>query len=235
MAQANYPEISDAASTASIPRGVVTSAVVPIPSGGGSFVFAAHSIDTSPGVVALYHNGSGFIPTSKAGDFTGAVRKGGAGGSGFSAYIFVNLGGSNSTDAAYILGLSDTEPSHLELRKGTLASGLPDLAPGGNSILRRSTATFALGTWVHLRLECVLEPTGDVVCNAYSSDLSLHAVTSPVWVAIPGMAAFTDDFLQVNTGSAPLSSGRMGFGGTFAEINRIASFDQVVPARQLTP
>lgn len=235
MAQSNYAEIADAASAASIPRGATTSAVVPMPSGGGNFVFAAHSIDTSPGAVALYHSGSSFVPTPKAGDITGAVRKGGAGGSGFSAYIFVNLGGPNSTDTAYILGLSNTEPAHLELRKGTLATGLPDMAPGGNSILRRSTQTFALGTWVHLRLEAVLEPTGDVLLNCYQSDLSAHPVTSPVWVAVPGMASFTDDFLQVNTQSAPLSTGRMGFGGTFAEINRIAAFDQIVPARQVSP
>lgn len=235
MPSTDYTEISDAISTASTLRGVVTPAVVPAVNGGGAFAYAIHSITNSPGVVASYFNGSGFIPTSKGGDLPGALRKGGAGGSLFSAYLFVSLNGNASTNSAYVLGLSDTEPAHIELRKGTLATGLPDQGPGSNGVLRRSTATFALGTWVHLRLECVLEPTGDVVINVYQSDLSLRPVTSPVWVAIPGMAQFTDDFLQVATGSAPLPGGYMGFGSTMAEVNRIASFDQIVPARQLLP
>lgn len=235
MASTDYTFVDDAISAASIVRGVVTSAVIPMVNGGSSFAYAAHSLANSPGVVALYFNGASFVPTAKGADLSAAIYKGGAGGSLFSAYIFVCLNGTSSTNSAYILGLSDTEPAHLELRKGSLATGLPDQAPGTNGVLRRSTATFALGTWLHVRLECVLEPTGDIVCNVYKSDLTANVVTSPVWVAVPGMAPVTDDFLQVNTGSAPIAGGRMGIGTTMAEGNRIAAFDQIAPARQLTP
>lgn len=235
MASIDYASITDAASTASIIRGVLTAATIPIPAGGGSFVYAGHSITNAPGCFALYYNAANFTPTTKGADFSAAVFKGGAGGSLFSAYVFVNLNGTASTNSAYMLGLSDSEPAHLELRKGPLSGGLPDQSPGGNSILRRSTATFALGTWLHIRLECVLEPTGDVICNVFQNDLSLHDVTSPVWVPVAGMASFTDDFLQVATGSAPLANGYMGFGSTMAEVGRVAAFDQLAPARQLTP
>lgn len=236
MASADWAEISDAASSGSVKRGVVTSAVVTMVSGGSSYCYGMNSLVAASGVVASYSALGSFSPMAKLGDVNGALQKGtGAAGDEYSAYLFCGLNGQASTNSGYILGLSDSNPAHIILRKGPLSGGCPDVAPGTQGVLRRSTATYAKGTWVHLRLECIIEPSGDVVINCYQSDLGAHAVTSPSWVAIAGMAAFTDDFLQINTGSAPIPSGRIGWGATFSDIHQQPFFDQIVTSRQLTP
>lgn len=235
MASTDWAEISDVTSTASIKRGSVTNATVTPPAGGGDFVYAIHSLTNSAGIVALYSALTNFTPMAKGGDITGAVMKAGAGGSDCAAFLFVCLNGQASTNSAYILGFSSDEPSHLVLRKGSLVLGLPDVAPGTQGVLRRSSATFSKDTWVHLKLEAISEPGGDVVINVYQSDLTANDVDAPVWAAIAGMGAFTDDALQVATGSAPLTSGRIGFGAVTAEINRIGAFAEVTTARQTAP
>lgn len=232
MGQSDFSAVSDITSNSSIAREAVTAAVVPPPTGAGSFTFAAHSLVNAAGIAAFYSGLTDFSPMVSGGDVTGAVWKGGAGGNACSAFIFTCLNGQASTNSAYILGLSDSEPAHIILRKGQLAAGLPDVAPGTQGVLRRSTATYAKTTWVHLKLEAIEQPNGDVVLNVYQST---GDVTSPTWVAIAGMAAFTDDVLQVNTGTAPIAAGRSGFGCTTAEINRIAAFSAVTTDRQILP
>lgn len=209
----------------------MTSAVV-APAGGGSWVYATHSLVSAAGIVALYSGLTNFSPMAKAGDVSAAVYKTG---SLCSAFVFVCLNGQGSANSAYILGLSDDSPAHIVLRKGQIVNGLPDVAPGSQGVLRRSAATVADATWVHIKLEAISEPGGDVVLNVYQSDLSLYDVDAPVWAAVAGMASFTDDALQVNSGSAPLTSGRVGFGSVSSEINRIAAFDEIVTNRQTAP
>ena len=153
------------------------------------------------------------------------------GATGWSSFIFIALQNTGVSYGCYMLGLSNGDPAHIELRKGTLETGLPDETPGGlNKILRQSTGTVAVGTWVHLRLEMVQNDNGDVVLNCYQN---VGSVTSPTWEAIAGMSQYIDDALGVNTGSAPYTSGRCGFGAAFADSARVALFDQLEIARQL--
>jgi hypothetical protein len=200
-----------------------------------------NSLTNTPGGVGLYATpqspNTNFNPLVKGGDIRGAVQRAVGGGvTDFSAFFFALLGGTAFTDEAYLLGLSDGDPSHIELRKGTISSGLPDEAPnptGPNKIIRRSTATIAVGTWVHLRLEAVVNTNGDVVLNCYQNDLVANAVTAPVWTTIPGMASFTDDALGIATGTLPYTSGRIGFGGKFADVTRRCYFDHIEVLKQV--
>jgi hypothetical protein len=140
--------------------------------------------------------------------------------------------------------LCDGDPYHIELRKGALSGGVPDEAAdpdGGNHILMRSIGAFNLDTWHHLRLDMILQGTGDVLLQCFQNDLQSDAVTSPDWVVIPGMEGpqspaidgFIDDALGVNTGSAPYTSGRAGFGIHVSEISRRGYFDHLEVIRQL--
>ncbi len=235
MALADWSLLADAASSSSIKREPVTAAVVTPPNGGGTFTLAMHSLVNAAGVVGYYSALTNFAPTDSGADVTGTVSKAGSAGTLHSEFLFACLGGPNSTDNCYLLGLSDSEPAHIILRKGQLAYGCPDVAPGTQGVLRRSAATFAKGKWVHLKLEVIVQPNGDALINVYQSDLGAHVVGSPSWAAIAGMAAFTDDAAQINTGSAPLVAGRMGFAMVSAEINRIGAFDEITTARQILP
>jgi hypothetical protein len=122
------------------------------------------------------------------------------------------------------------------LKKGTIVTGLPDLAPDApaNGILRRSTKTVALGEWLHLRFDMVVNDTGDVVLKIFENDLDVNPLGSaPSWVAITGMDDFIDDNLQVATGSAPFTSGRAGKAFFTEDVTRRGYFDHVTLERQL--
>jgi hypothetical protein len=133
----------------------------------------------------------------------------------------------------YMLGLQNSDPSYIVLVKGALSSGLPSGAAGESGILTKSTASVAAGTWVHVRMDVVVQGTNDVIIQVFQNDLTVNAVTAPVWEAIPGMADFTDDALEINTGSTPLLGGRAGFGMHASDVNRRAAFDQFTLARQV--
>lgn len=216
----------------------VTKGLTP-PNGGGSFVYAMNALTATVGAVALYASpqnpNTNFNPLVKGCDINGALQRGVANGNtGYAAFLFALAQGTAVTDLAYILGLSDGDPSHIELRKGTINTGLPDEAPGGaNKVLARSSTTFSPGTWVHLRLEAVCNANGDVVLNCYQNDLTANLVTAPVWTAIPGIAQFIDDATGINSGSVPYIGGRAGFGGTFSGATRRAFFDQIALLKQV--
>lgn len=231
MASADWTEVTDSLSAASLARGV-TSGVTP-PSGGGSFVYAYNSLDSASGVAALLINLANFNPTAKGARISGALQRAVGGGNlGFAPFIFAGLAGPAVTDIAYMLGLADGDPAHIVLRKGTLATGLPDSAPGSNGILRRSDATFSLGTWLHLRLDMIVNLNGDVILRCWKNDLAANPVTTPVWEAINGMADFVDDPCQINSGSAPILAGRLGFGSWKNAIGRRMYVDHIYPQRQ---
>lgn len=234
MAENDWTPITDALS--SIKR-AVTAGIAP-PNGGGTFVYGMASLSNTPGTNALYSALNGFAPLGKGGEISAAMKRGLSGGpTKFAPFLFLGLANTVSTDVAYMLGFSDADPSHIVLRKGALAGGLPDApvypAAGNMGVLAKSTATFAQNTWMQLRLEVVVNLNGDVVINCYQSDPAAHPVTSPVWSPIQGIPRFIDDTLGVNSGSMPLTSGRLGFGMQSADISRRAYFDQVVTLAQL--
>lgn len=236
MATADWTFLTNVLSAGVVARGVT--AGTSKPTGGGSFVYGMNSLANTPGVVGLYASpqspNTNFNPLTKGGDVRGAVIRAASGGlTSWSAFLFIGLNGVDVSNIAYILGLSDGNPSHIQLRKGALADGLPDAAASGAvfpNILRQSSEVVAVDTWQHLRLEMVRNDNGDVILNCYKNTGN---VTSPTWAAIPGMAVFTDDALGINTGSVPLVGGRVGFGGKFTDTARRAFFDHLEIAKQI--
>lgn len=233
MASTDWAYLTNGLAAQDCARGVTSGTTKP--NGGGTFAFAFNTITNTPGAAGLYAVQNNFGPLAKGGVISGAMVRALSGGLvGFSAFIFIGATGNDVSDVAYMLGLSDGSPSHIELRKGIISAGLPDEAPGGVSkILRRSTDTIAIDAWTHLKLEQVVNDNGDVILNVYRSNLVARAVDAPVWEAIPGMASFTDDALGINSGSAPLTSGYVGFGVQVSDIARRTAFDQIAIARQL--
>lgn len=244
MGSANWTLLNDALDTANLGRGV-TSAIAR-PNGGGSFCFAFNSFTVASGAAGYFTNQPDFAPTApfKGGSIRGAVQRGlSAGLVGFSPMLFINLQGPSVNDVAYILGLQDDNPHRIALRKGSIATGIPNASPGGQGILRRSTSTFAAGTWHHLRLDAVVNLNGDVILKAFQSDL-VNPVSTPSWVPIGGLedpvlagthgvgTAFVDDALGILSGSASLVSGRMGYAFATKDVARRGYFDHIECLRQ---
>jgi hypothetical protein len=131
-------------------------------------------------------------------------------------------------DYAYMLGLLDQDPYEIVLAKATIVAGLVEEATAVR-ILRRSSAQYNIGDglWHHLRLDCIVQPSGDVLLQCYESDLSTYPLSgAPSWQSIDGMTDFVDDALQINTGSPPLWGGCWGYAFAVANaINRRGAFD----------
>lgn len=237
MAEADWTFLSDDPGPSSIDRGVTTG-ITP-PSSGGSFVFGFNSLVNQDLVTAMYVNGTNFAPTpaNKGGMVRAAIKRGLSGGpTRFAPFLMAGLQGTSSSDAAYILGLADGNPSHIVLRKGSVFGGVPDEEPnaqGSSGILARSVATFDHDTWLHLRLDWIVNLNGDVLLKVFRSDLGVNSVSSPVWVPEPGLTLFVDDALQVNSGSPAFTSGRMGIGFKTSDISRRGYFDYIEIGRQV--
>lgn len=242
MAQAEWSLL-----TGSLGSGVakgVTMGQTP-PDGGGVYTFGFASTEIVNGVVAYAYTQPDFIPMANGGSIRGAIKRGVSGGhTGFAPLLFIGLGAPNVSTGCYILGLADAEPHHIELRKGTLAGGLPDAPPapaGGNHILMRSIESFEADQWHHLRLDMIRQGSGDVLLQCFQNDLEAHPAGSPDWQLIPGMegslhpavTGFVDDVLGVNTGSVPYTSGRAGFGFHVTDTTRRVYFDHLQVGRQL--
>lgn len=238
MGETDWTYLTDALDAGQLDRGA-TSGATP-PNGGGSFVFGWNSLVTAQGAAGKFTNQTGFAPTGalKGGSIRGAIKRGvSAGDINFAPFFFLQGQGTSVNDYAYILGLSDEEPAHIVLAKKTIVSGLPTSpAAGADAILQVSSATFAKDTWLHLRLDAVVNANGDVLLQAFQNDLDSNAVTSPVWTTIGGMSsAFVDDQLGVNSSLAgvdaaaiqPFTSGRMGVAFFSKDISRRGWFDHV--------
>lgn len=248
MGEANWTALTDELVLASLDRGVTTG--VPRPNGGGNFIFGFNSLVVATGAAGYFTNQANFAPTpaNKGGRVTGAIQRGpSAGLINFAPFFYILGQGTSVNDKAYMLGLQDEDPNRIVLRKGTLVSGLPSGAPnptGTNNILRRSTSTFANGAWHHLRLDAVVNVNGDVILKVFSNDLGANSVAAPIWTPVAGIedptliathgagTAFVDDSLAVNSGSAPFTSGRMGFGFFTKDISRRGYFDHIECIRQ---
>lgn len=237
MASADWTETSNNLSTGIVDRAVTNG--VARPPGGGNFVYGFNSLSVAAGAAALFTNQVGFAPMPKGGSVRGAVRRGLSGGPlGFSPFLFIGLGTADVNASAYMLGLSNEDPHHVVLVKGALVTGVPATlaeSPTVDGVLARSSASYANDTWLHLRLDMVVNLNGDVLLQAFQNDLAAHDVASPSWVVIPGtsgvagqsLANFVDDALAVNTGTQPFTSGRAGFGFACSDVTRRAYFDQL--------
>ncbi len=233
MAQTDWTFLNDGLDAATVDRGVTTG-IARAP-GGGAFVYGFNSLSTAQGVVALFTNQLNFAPMQKGGSVRAAIQRGISGGPlNFAPFLFIGLQGPSVNDLGYLLGLGDGDPHHIVLRKGALSGGLPDIPPGTQGVLRRSTATFTPGTWLHLRLDMVANQNGDVLLQVFQNDLSAHALgTAPSWQPVPGMDELVDDALGINSGSLPFTSGRAGFGFFTKDVTRRGFLDEVEVYRQL--
>jgi hypothetical protein len=236
MAEADWVIVANSLDASAVKRGV-TSGIAP-PNGGGSFVFGFNSLVNTPGAVALYATQSGFAPMAKGASMRAAVKRGAGGGPmNFSPFLFAGLSTNDVAGVAYLLGLDDNDPHAIALVKGPLSGGVPSGAPGTTSgsskVLAQGTETFLNNTWLHLRLDMIVNTNGDVILNCYRNDVTANPVTSPIWTPIPGCSTFTDDALQVNSGTAPLTSGYGGFGFQTKDITRRAFFDQLEVQKQI--
>ncbi len=231
MAESDFSVLTGSLSTGSLDRAVT--AGIARPPGGGSFVYGFNAVDATPGAAALSVATTNFIPMAKGGSISAAIRRGA--GVGGAPFLFMCAQSNLISAVGYMLGLSNADASRIELRKGTLGSGLPDSAithPPTDGVLALSDGAAADNSWVHLRLDAIVNANGDVVLNVYQNDLSVNTVAAPVWTAIPGIASFIDDALSVNTGTAPLMSGRCGYGFYKEAVSKQAFFDYVAPTRQ---
>lgn len=234
MATADWTELTDSLSSSDVKRGVTGG--ITTPSGGGTFAYGMRSTTVVSGAVGLFTNQSNFAPTptNKGASIKGCIlRATSAGADGCSPSLFVGMQTSDVLGQCYLLGLSEGDPFRIVLAKGRFIDGCPDAAPGTSGVLRRSTQTFPVGTWLHLRLDQRVNPNGDVVLTVYRNNLAVNAVGSPVWVAEPGLEQFIDDALGANSGTLPFTQGRMGFGARFEDTHRRAYWDHLDSAREL--
>jgi hypothetical protein len=230
MGQSDWSYLTNGLDMAIVDRGVT--AGIPRPPGGGGFLFAFNSLSAATGAVALFSNLEGFAPMAKGGSIRGVLQRGPGGGpTGFSPFLFLCCQGNSVNDSAYLLGLSDDDPHRIVLRKGSITVGLP--SADGPGVLLKSSASFAQATWLHLRLDVIVNGNGDVILKVLQNDLATHPLgTPPDWQPVAGMVEFIDDHLGINSGSQPLTSGRGGFGMAVRDVTRRAYFDHLELLRQ---
>lgn len=230
MASSDWSYLTDGLDAATVARGVT--AGIERPPGGGRFLFGFDSRAVATGAVALACVLPEFAPLPRGGSIRGCVQRGPGGGPlAFAPFLFLCGQGTSVNDHAYLLGLSDEDPHRIVLRKGALATGIP--SSSGAGALLASSESFAQGTWLHLRLDVIVNDTGDVVLDVFRNDLDVRPLgTPPDWQRVPGMRQFIDDALAIHTGSAPLTSGRAGFGFHTRDVTRRAFFDHLELWRQ---
>lgn len=242
MGAADWTVAANSLGTGDVLKG--SSAGITPPPGGGSFAYGFNSISTNPGAVALFTNQLNFNPMASGGRISGALKRVPGGGStGWSSFLFMGLQADDVDAVCYMVGLSDASPSKIILRKGVLSEGFPaeTVDPLNNGVLALSAGSIPDDTWIHLRMDVVLNTNGDVVLSVFQNNLNSNDVEDPVFNPVTGMdaitpgsgAAFIDDVLGVNTGSVPLVGGRAGFGFEVADSNRISFFDHIEIARQV--
>jgi hypothetical protein len=237
MAETEWTALDNGLDAASVVRGVTHG--IARPNGGGSFCYGWNSKVTAQGVAGLFCNEVDYSPMAKGGSVRGAVQRGVSGGPlNFAPMLFIGLQGTDVSDDGYLLGLSDESPHRIVLRKGKPSGGIPAGAvtvPPTAGILRRSVETFDPGTWLHLRLDMIVNPSGDTILQVFRNDLDAHDVTDPVWQPVAGMTEVIDDALGVNTWSPPLANGRAGFAFFTKDVTRRGYVDHIEVLRQINP
>jgi len=231
MAESDWTYLNDGLDANTVKRGVTAGIVSP---GYGDFVFAFNSMTLAEGAVTLFVNQPDFTDMPLGGSISAAIQRGPGGGpTGFAPFIYLCCGGTSVNDQAYLLGLSDEDPHRITLRKGSIVAGIPDSE--GSGALISSSDSFLQGTYLHLRLEAIVNSNGDVVLNVFQNDFEANplGITPPDWQPISGMPSFVDDTTAINSGSAPLTSGRAGFGFAVKDVTRRAFFDHIVVERRI--
>lgn len=226
MAEADWTVLSDGLDAVILARGVTAGVTPPVSSITNNFVFGFNSLTVSEGAAGYFTNQAGFAPLD-GGSVRGFLQRGvSAGATGFAPMLHIGLQGPSVNDLAYLLGLEDDDPHHIVLRKAAPGTGLPAAGP----VLRSSDEAFNPGTWLHLRLDMIVNLNGDVRLQVFRSTEDLG--DPPDWQAIPGMAEFVDDALGIQSGSPPLIAGRAGFAFWTSDITRRGFFDQIEVLRQ---
>lgn len=234
MASSDFTDLLDG-----VQDGVAVSGVtagLPSAPGIGPEIFAFNSGNSSSvGAIAKRYSAVTFEYGSTMS--AAMVRYTGTNQSGHSVFVFSCLNGDPGGDSAdqpcYMLGLADGSPGHIVLAKTTPNLGLMDGSPGNFGILRKSVDPIPLGTWVHLRLQTVVQSNDDVIIRCFrnaNSDFS----AAPDWQPIPGMDEFIDDVTQVNTGTPTLTAGPAGFGYKFAAPALAGAVDHISGQYQTT-
>jgi hypothetical protein len=230
------------ASASQIKRGV-TAGYTP-PSGGSAFVFGFNSQSAGDLASGVYYNATNFAPlrddsspqNATGGSVSGALKRAiSQAATGYSIALFMCLQGASAPtteDTGYLLGLSDADPHNIILAKGAPSVGLdPDSSE--ITVLETSSETFSWDTWVHLRLDAIVNPNGDVVLKCYQNDLDTNAVTAPSWEAITGISDYIDDALGANTNSNPLAGGFAGWVFQSSQAYRRGVIDHFTCYRQI--
>jgi hypothetical protein len=237
MSESDWTEFDDSVASPTIRRSPTTGITAPV--GGEDHTYVWNTTSSGfTGAHGLFYNAINFAPMAKGGEVMGAlVRLASGGPQDFAVFLVIGGQGNSVNDDAYLLGLQDSNPPRIVLRKGAPSGGLPDDDGSDPSnapnILRRSTESVAVGEWVHLRLEMVAnEGGGDTILRCWRNDLDANDVDNPVWEAIDGMDDFVDDAVGINSGSVPLSSGYVGFGFFANNVTRRAAVDHVQANRQ---
>lgn len=249
MAQDDFNILDDSLGIATVSRFVTAGQVVP--NGGGQFIHAFASQNTAPGASGRFVNLVNFAPMVKGGSVRAAIQRAPSGGTiNFAPLMFIGLQGPSVNDLGYLAGLSDGDPAHFVVVKGRVVDGLPDFDPDpvGNTVLLKSVQEFASGEWAHLRLDMIVNDNGEVIVQPFLSDLGADPVTAPDWGTQPppGMEGplsepppvgnnifgFVDDPGGINSGSAPFTSGRIGFAFQTTDTTRRGFHDHFEAIRQ---
>lgn len=231
MAEQDWTFLNQGLDIGALDRGVTTG--IARPPGGGDFVYAFNSLSAAAGTAGLFVNQTSFAPTPSGASIRGCIQRGPGGGpTGFTPLFFVCCQGPSVNDRAYLLGLSDDDPHRIVLRKGLVSEGIPD--SDGPGVLLRSGESFLQGTWLHLRLDAIANDNGDVVLRVLENDLARQPLGStPDWQPVAGMPMFVDDQTGINSGSQPLTSGRVGFAFVTRDVTRRGFFDHIEIERQV--
>jgi len=235
MAASDWQTVINSLAAASVARGVTGG--LTRPNGGGTHLYGWRSLANGvTGVHCIRADQANFnpVPGSKGGQITMALQRLKGDPDSMSVFGFFQAQNDDVTAGeAYLLGLSAGDPGSIVLRKGTLIGGLPDDIVGDSGILRKSTDTVAVGDWVHLRLDVIVNPSGDVILKVFQNDLDTNPVTAPVWAAVAGMSDFNDDVLGVNSGTPGLATGgRAGVGFFLSTSGVVGAHDHVTIGRE---
>ena len=242
MGESDWGTLDDGLSAAVLARGV-TAGIAP-PPGQGDFTYGYNSLSSEDaGAHGKYVNLANFTPMGSGpsspdggGSIRGCVKRvPSAGNTGMSPMLYIcnNSGGTPSVnDNAYLIGLSDADPYEIVLAKGVISSGLN---ADNTTILRRSSSEYIMGDdiWHHLRLDAIVQPNGDVLLQVFKNNLDDHPLgNSPDWEAIPGMSEYIDDAIQINSESAPLLGGYIGYAFAINNaLNRRGAFKSIQALR----
>lgn len=232
MAEVDWTVVAGSLTTGDTDRGVTNAQGNP--NGGASFIHGFSSLTGVVGAVGLFANQAGSNPMAKGARVSGAMKRlPGAAETGWSAFLFAALQDDAIDSDCYMLGLADSNPAKLVLRKGALDGGLQSQVIGQDGVLAISDASFAEDTWIHVRMDVVVNLNNDVIITVSANDLVSNQVDEPEWAGVAGMSPVLDDAFGQLLGSRGLVGGRAGFGFEQRGSNRTSFLDHIEVARQV--